>query len=83
MYSWVIQGSAAPGASVATYVHPWPSFAGAAGNSVNPFEQSASQVAQPVNLATNGSLVVQPILFCSVNTAGNSVTLQQFIVESD
>lgn len=77
--SFLIQGTAAAGASAAVHTHPLPGFVISAGPTVTPF--TVSTVTQPVNLATNGTLVVQPQLFCSANTAGNSMTLQQFVVE--
>lgn len=78
---FLVQGSAAASASAAVYTHPTQA---ASTGTIIPFQQAiATAIAQPVNLATNGTLVIQPQLFCSANTAGNSLTLQQFIVESD
>lgn len=79
--SFMIQGTAAAAASAAVMTHPLPGFVISAGPTVTPF--TVSTVTQPVNLATNGTLAIVPQLFCSVNTAGNSVTLQQIVVESN
>lgn len=77
-----IQGSAAAGGSAAVYTHP--SVTATTNSASLPFHQAVgTAIQQPVNLATNGTLVIQPQLFCSANTAGNSMTLQQLIVESD
>lgn len=78
---FLIQGTAAASASAGVLTHPLPGFTISAGPTVTPF--TVSTVTQPVNLATNGTLAINPQLFCSVNTAGNSVTLQQILVESN
>lgn len=81
--TFVIQGSAAAGASVAVYTHPLNGYMGLS-SSVNGIfqETTALTIVQPVNLATNGTLVIQPQLFCSANTAGNSMKVQQMVVEA-
>ncbi len=75
----LIQGSAAAGGSAAVYTNVSGDM-GSTSSVVGLFSGIGSS--QPVNLATNGSLIVQPQLFCSTNTAGNSMTLQQMIVEA-
>lgn len=80
--TFLIQGSAVASASAAVYTHPNVLYMG---NTAvfTPFSSvNGTGLAQPINLATNGTLVVQPVLFCSLNTAGNSLTLQQMIVEA-
>jgi hypothetical protein len=76
--TFMIQGTAAAGASVATQFHPEPP-GGLQIVANAPF--NVSTTSSPINLATNGTMVIQPILFCGANTAGNSMNLQQFIVE--
>ena len=76
--SLMIQGTAAAGAAVAVHVHPIYG-AGLFSSVVTPW--NVDTTAQPVTLATNGTLVIQPILFCGANTANNSATLNQLIVE--
>ena len=77
--TFYIQGTAAAGASVAVHTHPIvpPGMNNAAGV---PFDTST--IAQPQNLATNGTLVIKPGLACSAATSGNSITLNQMIVEA-
>jgi len=76
--TFYIQGTAAAGSSVPVHVHPvLPPALNIAGV---PFNQSS--VTQPVNLATNGTLTITPGLVCSAATAGNSVTVNQMIVEA-
>jgi hypothetical protein len=69
-----VQGTAAPGASVNVFVNPVTSTL------ASPF--ASSTVAQPVALATNGTLVITPGWTCNNSTAGNSATLNQLVVES-
>lgn len=77
---FLIQGPEAAGATAHVYVHPSvPWMVGS--SSYTPFPGLTPQT-EPVSLATNGTLIVQPILFCNTNTAGNSLTLQQFVVEA-
>jgi hypothetical protein len=77
--TFLIQGTAAVGASVGVYTSPL-SYAAEVSNHGTPF--NAGTIAQPVNLATNGALVIQPEFFCSASTAGNSLTLNQMVVEA-
>ncbi len=73
--TWVIQGTAAAGASVNVDTMK-------TGNgSAVPFNSSDS-LAQPVLIATNAQQVLAFELTCSGNTAGQSMTLRQLIVES-
>lgn len=77
-----IQGSAAAAASAAVYTAVTPGFQ-ISGTAYGPWVAVGVGVNnQPVNLATNGTMVIQPQLFCSTNTAGNSLKLQQMIVEA-
>lgn len=80
--SFLIQGSAAASGSAAVYTHATEPAGAAASGAFSPWSGGASAVVQPVNLATNGTLAIQPIFFCSAATAGNSMTLQQMIVEA-
>jgi hypothetical protein len=75
----LIQGTAAAGASVAVYAHPIIS-PGTSSGALVPI--AGGNTSQPVNLPTNGILAITPALFASSSTAGNSVTLQQMIVEA-
>lgn len=77
--SFVVQGTAAPGASVAVYTNPLNNWFGA--NAVMT-PMGGNTVSQPVNLNTAAGLAIVPGLFCSANTAGNSMTIQQLIVEA-
>jgi hypothetical protein len=77
-----MQGSAAASGSAAVYTF-LDLAQGTSTTAFTPFKTPLSGfVVQPVNLVTNGTLVVQPILFCSASTAGNSMTLQRFVVEA-
>lgn len=78
--SFLIQGGAAAGASAQVYVHPQLP-AGNSQSAWGPLVNVLTPVTQP-SLATNGTLVMTPGLSCSVNTAGNSLTLQQMVVEA-
>jgi hypothetical protein len=73
---WLIQGTAAAGGSVAveTEVIGVPQF-------LVPYTSSYNTVAQGVNVATNASGLLALAVRFGASTAGNSVTLRQFIVE--
>lgn len=76
---FLITGTAAPGASVAVDTaflgtHPWP-------NAASTFAKSGNNTAQPVNLATNGTLAIAVTYQTSSSQAGNSSALRQMIVE--
>jgi len=76
--TFLLRGTATPSASAAVYTTPIQTpFANS--SNVVPFNASTTAVSQ--NQATNGTLVIQPALFCSANTAGNSITLEQMLVE--
>ncbi len=73
--SYLIQGTAAAGASVNVVTSP-------VGSSLGVLWGGKGTVNQPVLVATNANKVLAGRLTCSANTAGNSVTLQQLVVES-
>lgn len=75
---WYLQGTGAPGASVGietghvgTYATAPSSFGTLLGNGT----------AQPVNVATNTAQTLQISVQYSSNTAGNSITLLQLVIE--
>ncbi len=70
----LVQGTAAAGASVNVNT----SLIGSGGLGI----LVRNNLAQPVAVATNANKAVTFRLTCSTNTAGNSVTLQQLLVES-
>lgn len=73
-----IVGTAAAGAAAAVLTHGVNTFP--AGSIVfAPMNQNV--VAQPVNLATNGAMIIQPRYQTSGSTAGNSMRLTSMIVE--
>lgn len=73
-----IQGEAAASATSAVAVHPVNSW-GSTSGALSP--TGGNQTTQPITVATNGNLDIQPSLFCSANTAANSMTLNQLVVE--
>lgn len=76
----IIQGTAAAGASAASYT-----FFGsgnAQSNTVGLFGNTRNTTTQPINIATNASAVLTFTLQCAANTAGNSATIQELIVEA-
>lgn len=74
---FLIHGTAPSSASAAVLTNP---AYMAISSSYAPWDAAASlSVSQ--TLATNGALVLQPALYCSAGTAGNSVTINQFLVE--
>lgn len=75
--SFLIQGTAAPGASVNVVTQAL--HDAGASSSFSPFDGAATS--QPVALATNGSLIIQPKYSAGGSTAGNSLQLYQMIVE--
>jgi hypothetical protein len=72
-----MQGTAAPSGSATVLVNPLM----VNGNSSALCPISGDNAAPPA-LATNGTLVLQPYFFASANTSGNSMTLNQMIVEA-
>jgi len=74
--TFYIQGTAAAGASVNVFTNP----VGPPTAVSSPF--SKSSINQPVALATNGTLTITPGWACNGNTAGNSATTDQLIVEA-
>lgn len=70
----VIMGTAAPGASVNVE-------SGLSGPTFHNNANVGNNTAQPVALATNGTLALTVTAEYGANTAGNSVTLRQLIVE--
>lgn len=71
-----IQGTAAAGASVNVDTAEV-----GVGANMGPFGSGTDTLTQPVAIATNASQVLGLELTCSANTAGNSVTLRQLVVE--
>ncbi len=76
--SFLIHGTAAAGSSVAVITSPLVAPGAATGN-ITPFNYSVVAPSQLV--ATNGTLVIQPQFFSNAATAGNSLTLNQMLVE--
>ena len=74
MMTFVLQGTAAPGASVNVESGGQQGF-------LYLNVQSQNVTAQPVAFATNGNLALSFTVQYSSNTAGNSITLRQLIVE--
>lgn len=75
---FLISGKAVPSASSAVVTN----VIEAATNQnamLTPFAQGGA-VNNLQNLATNGALVIQPVFFCSAATAGNSLTLNSFVL---
>jgi len=73
----LVVGSATPGAAVSVFVHP--DVQPGTGTANHPFVPISAS--QPVTLATNGSLLIQPAFFASATSASNSMTLNSFVVE--
>lgn len=73
----LVVGSASPGASASVYVHP--DVQPGTGTSNHPFVPFSAS--QPVTLATNGSLLVQPAFYGSTTAAGVTLTLNSLVVE--
>jgi hypothetical protein len=71
---YLMQGTAAPGASVNVET-------GLIGFHLYSNANLGNNTAQPVAVATNGALVVTISAQWGANTAGNSITLRQLIVE--
>lgn len=72
---FLIQGTAAAGASAPVHTHSMGSGSPVSALSV------ANTVAQPVNVATNTDLAITPTIQFGANTAGNSLGLNQMLVE--
>jgi collagen type VII alpha len=70
---FTIWGTTTPGASAATEI-------GVIAGGSSPVG-TRNQVANTVNLATNGSLAVSATLTCSTATAGNSMILRSILIE--
>lgn len=70
--TWCFTGTAAPGASVGVYVAPALHVAS---------RSEATVTAQPVLLATNGTLTVVPVAYYDTNTSGESLTIVKAIIE--
>jgi len=76
-FSLLIRGTAAPSGSsnVMTSIFP-------GGGTAGIYQPHTSSSYNPVtSQVTNGSLSLQPYVYASANTAGNSITLNQFVVE--
>jgi hypothetical protein len=73
-----VRGTGAAGSSVAVITNPNLVPEAASGN-LSPFNYSVTAPSQL--LATNGTLLIQPQFFSNAATAGNSMTLNQMIVE--
>src|ERR1017187_2029653 len=78
--SFWVQGTAAAGASVPVILSAMQPLS-TSGSAWTMTLNAAGYTMSPTSLATNGTLVIQPQLFCSVNTGGNSLTLQGMVVE--
>ena len=73
-----VHGTAAASGSAAIITNIANAPAAASGN-YTPFNYS--NTAASANVATNGTLVIQPAFFSNAATSGNSLTLNQMIVE--
>lgn len=73
---WTISGTAAPGASVATYTTGQVGYVQVA---VQPVGSNGT--AQPVNVATNAQQAITPTIQFGSNAAGNVVKMYSMVVE--
>ena len=77
--AFIIQAIDAPGAAANVMTHSYgPSGSGGGGA----YFTGRNTLAQPVAVATNGTLAITAVLNCSTNTAGNTYALHQFVVET-
>jgi hypothetical protein len=72
-----LRGTATPSASSAVLTNP---LFIAQGNASAPWDSNVNNTISR-NFATNGTLTLSASLFCTANTAGNSFTLNQMVVE--
>jgi hypothetical protein len=75
--SFLVVGTAAPGGAVNVHVHPDVQPGTATAN--HPFVPISAS--QPVSLATNGSLTLQPAFYASASGGTNAMTLNTMVIE--
>jgi hypothetical protein len=75
--SFLVVGTAAPGGAVNVHVHP--DVQPGTGTSAHPFAPVTTS--QPVSLATNGSLALQPAFYASASGGTTAMTLNTMVIE--